>query len=68
MTWKFLVELTIALVVSVAGGWLASRLSAKYNRQAQAEERIAAALERAYPAPTPSSDAMGFFRAERCGQ
>lgn len=49
--WAFLVELAFALTVAIVGAFVADRFSRKDNRRAQAEERIAAALERAYPPP-----------------
>ncbi len=48
---QFALELVAALAVAVCGAWVGHKLNAKDNRRAQAEERIAAALERAYPAP-----------------
>lgn len=49
----FAIELLLGLALAAAGAWVAERFSRKANRQAQAAERIAAALERAYPAPKP---------------
>ena len=45
----FAAELLAAMALATAGAWLADRWSRKHNREAQAEERIAAALERAFP-------------------
>lgn len=54
---KFAVEVVIGMAIAVAGAWLAAnvggKINDKVNRQAQAGERIAAALERAYPPPSP---------------
>ncbi len=52
---RFGIEVAAGLAIAVFGAWLAAwtgaRLNDKVNRQAQAGERIAAALERAYPVP-----------------
>jgi hypothetical protein len=48
----FAIEFSLAIALSIAAAVAGNRVSAKYNRQAQAAERIAAALERAYP-PKP---------------
>lgn len=54
----FVLELAAALLVSILGAYMTARFSGKFNRTNQAAERIAAALERAFPAerrlPRPS--------------
>lgn len=53
---RFAIELILAMSVAVAGAWLAVKVGIKMNakangdiRAAAAQERIAAAIERAYP-------------------
>lgn len=55
---RFSLEVGVALLVAAGGAWLAQKLNGKENRRAQAEERIAAALERAYPAPVNKDESM----------
>lgn len=43
----FALELFVAAAISVVVGWVANRFSHKENRQAQAFERIASAVEQA---------------------
>jgi hypothetical protein len=47
----FAIELVCALALAATAAWVTDRFSRKDNRRAQADERIAAALERAYPPP-----------------
>ncbi len=54
----FALELVAGLAIAVLGAWLAAKVGVKLNAKANgdvraslAQERIAAALERAYPAP-----------------
>ncbi len=43
-------------MVASGGGWVANRFSRKQNREAQALERIASAVEISHPSPKPKRD------------
>ena len=75
---KFSLEIVAGLAIVTLGAWMSGRINDKVNRQAQAGERIAAALERAYPVPKelPPPDAfdvdkearvLGYWRSGRDG-
>ncbi len=48
---KFAIEIAAALLIAAFGAWAAAKFNGKFNRSSQAAERIALALERAYPPP-----------------
>lgn len=57
---RFAIEVVTGLFIAVLGAWLAAKTGLKLNAKANgdiramvAQERIAAALERAYPPPKP---------------
>lgn len=75
----FALELLASLALATAGAWLAAKAGRKMNakangdiRAAAAQERIAAALERAYPSlPTLGGTAVEPCKAaqsRRCGE
>lgn len=52
----FAIEVVVAMFIALAGAWIASKVGRKMNTQvnsdiraADAQERIAAALDRAFP-------------------
>lgn len=60
---RFAIEVVLSLFIAVFGGFLAAKTGGKLNakangdiRAAAAQERIAEALERAYPAPAPDPE------------
>ncbi len=52
----------VAAAGAALGNYVTVRISNKFNRGNQAAERIAAALERAYPAPTPPHSSEEFLK------